>query len=180
MPMRDNKKLLGCLLITASVASAAVANASESKTVTYICIEERSVGWEERDNGELAVGKFKPDEKRFFVRFTPHRLEGVGSERVVALPFIEVTKAGKTYTFQSSACDLVARREMPDSLTMRNTRCEDALARGVDNHHFGTSMSSYGFFPSLAKAPKTASYLESKPFGLLVAYLSAGTCVLED
>src|SRR5262245_28557168 len=74
---------------------------------TYVCVEERSAGWETRDNGEVIVGKFKPDDSKAIVKWYSHEWMGDGSQRSLRLPYVVVSEKGETYTYTSTLCSSV-------------------------------------------------------------------------
>lgn len=46
-----------------------------AEPATYICVEERSVGWEWREGAADVVGKFQPDAAPMIVKAFPPRIE---------------------------------------------------------------------------------------------------------
>jgi hypothetical protein len=162
---------------TMSFALLATSSYAETPAATYICIENRSVGWETRENGEEVYGRFKPAEERFFVRYYKGSV-GQDSE-FISLPYIEVVENGKVYNYNSADCNLFFISFFMQQTSEFNTKRRsveycDALSK---NNRFGGNGNEYNFFGKLDFLPTTISYTYSQNVLPDRAFLSSGQCV---
>lgn len=172
------------VISTIAVASACIAAATQTgfaaNAMTYVCVEERSVGWEPRDNAPDAVGQFEPDKKPVIVRYYPPKIE---DEKIVVLGKIEVTEDGKTSTFTSNACattlnDILQHREFGINRGVDDYRAQcasrvDYLSR---NPGFGSDDHRFWFGGDIGAGKSPVRYTETLVFGVVWAYVQQGTC----
>jgi hypothetical protein len=105
---------------------------------TYICIEQRSLGWEPRDGGSEEVGVFKPDEERFFIKYYPLEAPSDDPAKITQLPKIDVVRNSSSNEYPSADCeDLVYT--LPGFAADMPTMCLNAFRKSL-MLRFGTSM----------------------------------------
>lgn len=170
------KQLSGILGVVFAVTSAS------ASPVSYLCVEERTVGWEGRENGEDAVGQFQPSNAPMIVKFFPAKFQGAN---LLELAKIEITEEGKTSTLISNACsttigDIIQDRQL-------------GLARDIDWYVRGCALTIKGvqgmigfgsgahrveFTDDLGSRPTPVRYTESLIVGVVWAYVHRGTCTL--
>ncbi len=143
----------GIVLVLTTVPSAATA-----KPLTYICIEQKSVGWLIEKDGTEKVGKFASDQERFFIKYYAVEVGEDGS--LVRLPFIQSVRQNKASKYEYATCDSRFSFEM-----MSNSVVESGISR-KDCHdnltlfdeifgHFGIL---WTFDPPLWKQPSSTIY----------------------
>jgi hypothetical protein len=165
-------------LMTCNVALCLLTQRVNAEAISYICVEDRSVGWETRDSGETVIGKFKPSETKLIVKWHPHKWVSISSsERYLVLPKIDVTEAGETHTYESSDCDGLYHR-LPKSKT--DEICETLLA-SKPMSGFGSQHLGYVFSPRINEKPRSMQYAYSQTvFFRVAAYLDMGSCSLVE
>ena len=173
------------IIVTCGIAACLLAQrASAEEAISYICVEDRSVGWETRDSGETVIGKFKPSETKLIVKWHPHKWVSISSSvRYLVLPKIDVTEAGETYTYESSDCDVLYRvpRFSPnESISKTEESCE-ALLASMRGGAFGSLNVGYRFSPPISEKPKSMQYGYTQTILFRSnAYVSMGSCSLVE
>jgi hypothetical protein len=165
---------------TISFALLATSSYAETPAATYICVENRSVGWETRESGEEVYGKFKPAEERFFVRYYKSTV-GQHSD-FITLAYIEVVENGVVSTHNTADCNIFFVSFFLQQTSEFNTKRRgveycDALGK---NNRFGNNGVEYNFFGKLDLLPMTIAYTYSQNILPDRAYLSKGQCVKSD
>lgn len=158
--------------------------ASAEEAISYICVEDRSVGWETRDSGETIIGKFKPSETKLIVKWHPHKWVNISStERYLELPKIDVTEAGETHTYQSSDCDGLYRAPRFSSnlpISKMDEMCDSLLA-SMPRSNFGSPHVGYIFSPYISTKPRSMQYAYSQTILFRQnAYVNMGSCSLVE
>jgi hypothetical protein len=158
--------------------------AGADETVSYICVEDRAVGWETRDNGETVIGKFKPSESKLIVKWHAQKWVSISSsERFLVLPKIDVTEAGETFSYQSADCDGLYKGQpfYPAQLRSKTDEiCESSLT-SKPRGSFGSPDLGYVFSPAISTKPRSMQYAYSQTaFFRHNAYLNMGSCSLVE
>jgi hypothetical protein len=147
---------------------------------TYVCIEQKSVGWSPQEGGEF-IGRYEADEKPFFIKFRPGNFEL--ENNIFSLPKIEVVKDQDTFAYEYSNCDNTFRsfftKQMvlaPDtSRRIVKESCQANLGLGL----YGGGQISWSFFPDFSEHPKSVRYTNIYSFNFYVQ-VYGGTCTSVD
>jgi hypothetical protein len=148
-------------------------------TVTYICVEQKSLGWEPTDSGKERCCEFKPRQKRFFIKFTPAISQEKDGE--LRLSIIEEVTDDGSMKYQSTSCDgyglSVFRQGDPNKRREGMLNC---LYLDVGNSFAGNDGVVWRFHTELFVKPKAVDYTYSQNLLPDQAYLVRGSCVLSD
>ena len=105
------------------------------------------------------------------------------SVRYLVLPKIDVTKAGETYTYESSDCDVLYRvtRFSPNEPISKMEESCEALLVSMRGGAFGSLDIGYRFSPPISRKPKSMQYGYTQAiFFPSNAYVDMGSCSLVE
>ncbi|MEP7452405.1 hypothetical protein [Phyllobacterium sp. SB3] len=150
---------------------------------TYICIEERSAGWEPREGKVDVIGQFQPDASPMIIKAFPSK---ISDNKVVTLGKIEVTEEGKTSTFTTTECSEISAYMIRDR-AFRVARdvdyyvnsCASILARKSQQNTFGFGSHTFYFTKDPAAGETPVQYREALMVGIRNTYVHLGTCTLQ-
>jgi hypothetical protein len=169
------------------VALVALTLPANAQTVAYVCVEERSVGWETKSNGQMTLGRFKPSENKIIVKWSPEiwLSSGDTGEKYLRVPKIEVSEGGETFKYESNTCDIIYRNTpMFKDLSGRekfDAHCHNLLNRPHGDDYYGSGGIMYVFEKRLRDEPASTTYLSVITASYTQrAYMSAGSCAKID
>jgi hypothetical protein len=155
-----------------------------AQTVTYVCVEERSVGWEVRDTGEEIVGKFRPSESKLIIKWYPEVWSGIANVRYLQLPRIEVSQSGQTFTYETTDCDSVYKYPLFDAKELTRSQLDNDCERKLRTRTFrqyGNGAIHYRFSKDFRDQPPSMNYVYTATIVFQTnAYLSRGSCARID
>ncbi len=148
-------------------------------TVTYICVEQRSLGWEPTDSGKERCCEFKPRQKRFFIKFTPAVSDEKDGE--LRLSVIEEISNASSMKYRSTSCDGygLSTFQQNDN-TKRKKNMLSCLIADVGDSFAGNDGVVWKFHTELFLKPKAVDYTYTQNLLPDQAYLVRGNCVLSD
>lgn len=178
-------RITACLLISSALVSLSVkASFAADDTVTYICVEQKSLGWEPTDSGKERCCEFKPREKRFFIKFHPGNNEFDKGE--LKLSQIEEVNDDGSMLYQSDACDrfAVSIAQEEDHIR-RRSKLISCLSLDEGDVFVRKSLYEVGgmlwrFHTPLISRPRQVDYTYSQNSIREQAYLIRGQCVLAE
>ena len=144
----------------------------------YSCTEQKSVGWEKKDDGNVYVGQFHPDTKTFMVRFLSADTSQYKSTKHLTLPRIEISASdGGTTQLVSDVCNGYGPMAIETGI-QPSEFCKTV----IDTEHTSWQ-ESFGneriwFSRHLSARPSFVIYTKSNVFLDSNSYLSEGTCGL--
>lgn len=162
--------------------------AASQMSVTYVCVEERSVGWEAREGSEDAVGRFRTSESPIIVTWNAQGWrEFYPGKRFLQLSNIVVSENGKKYTHETANCDYIYHAPIlfPDddmSRPARDEKCDEYLRSGeFEREVYGGNVGNqFRFSQQLRERPQSMSYIHTRTLYFHIASLSRGRCTLID
>ncbi len=165
-------------ILLAGFAVAVCGHALAAEPRTYVCVEDRSVGWERRDNQPDAVGQFQPDQAPMIIKVFPAVIEG---DKALRLGRIEVTKDGRTSTYSSTKCDsliseILSRGSGPwHDIDYQRAACARQMANFKSVHEFGAGLRHVSLYGAIDTGDTTITYTDTL-IGASMAYAQRGTC----
>lgn len=166
------------------IALTTTAGAASAQSVTYACVEERSVGWEPRDGQDDAIGRFAPSTAAKLMTFTPPEIT---DGKMARLGDVAVTEDGKTYTYTSNECGNVLNSAISDRIFGSTNDLSHYLAQCAERFSPDNTLRSVGYGSDMIRYYFTADpmtrespirYSLSIAFGIAMAHASQGTCTL--
>lgn len=130
--------------------------------ITYVCIEQKSVGWHTPKGQKEFVGQFAVDNDRFFIKYYAGDFDP--SDAYVEVPFVEEIRHGRESVFLFSGCDQIFRdsfigsgggfyKSSAEAISL----CQENI--GIDDTYANGGHWTFRFDPQISKRPSSMTYV---------------------